>query len=51
MSAISPSTIYIKVNFFAAMITFIKHCIVTVHCIFFDNTVEPADLDLLFTLQ
>ena len=50
-SVIRPSTIYIKVIFSAAMITVIKHCIVTVLCIFFEYTVGPADLDLLFTLQ
>ena len=33
------------------MITVIEHCIVTVLCIFFEYTVGPADLDLLFTLQ
>ena len=51
MSVIRPSTIYIKVNFSAAMITVIKHCIVTVLCIFFEYTVGPADLDLLFMHQ
>ena len=45
------STIDIKENFSAAMITVIKHCIVTVLCILFEYTVGPADLDLLFTLQ
>ena len=45
--SIRPSTIYIKVSFSAAMITVIKHCIVTVLCIFFEYTVGPADLDLL----
>ena len=49
--SIRPSTVYIKVNFAAAMITVIKHCIVTVLCIFFEYTVGPADLELLFTLQ
>ena len=43
-----PSAIYIKVSFSAAMITVIKHCIVTVLCIFFEYTVEPADLDLFY---
>ena len=33
------------------MITVIKHFIVTVLCIFFEYTVGPADLDLLFTLR
>ena len=51
MSVIRPSTIYIKVSFSAVMITVIKHCIVTVLCIFFELTVGPADLDLLFMLQ
>ena len=46
-SVTRPSTIYIKVNFSEAMITIIKHCIVTVLCIFFEFTVGPADLDLL----
>ena len=46
--SIRRSTIYIKVSFSAAMITVIKHCIVTVLCIFFQYTVGPADLDLLF---
>ena len=50
-SVIRPSTIYIKVNFSAAMIAVVKHCIVTVLCIFFEYTVGPADLDLLFMLQ
>ena len=50
MSVIRLSTIYIKVNFSAAMIAVIKHCIVTVLCIFFEHTVGPGDLDLLFTL-
>ena len=45
------STIYIKVSFSAAMITVVKHCIVTVLCIVFEYTVGSADLDLLFTLQ
>ena len=49
--SIGRSTIKIKVSFSAAMITVIKHCIVTVLCIFFEYTVGPADLDLLFTLQ
>ena len=49
--SIRPSTIYIKVSFSAVMINVIKHCIVTVLCIFFEYTVGPADLDLLFTLQ
>ena len=51
MSVIRPSTIYINVNFSAAMVTVIKHCIVTVLCIFFEYTVGSADLDLLFMLQ
>ena len=51
MSVIRPSTTYIKVNFSAAMITIIKHCIVTVLCIFFEYAVRPVDLDLHFTLQ
>ena len=46
-SVIHPSTIYIKVNFSAAMITVIKHFIVTVLCIFFEYIVGSADLDLL----
>ena len=46
--SIRRSTIYC---FSAAMITVIKHCIVTVLCILFEYTVGPADLDLLFTLQ
>ena len=46
-SDIRPSTIYIKVNFSSAMMIVIKHCIVTVLCIFFEYTVGPADLDLL----
>ena len=33
------------------MITVIKHFMVTVLCIFFEYTVGPADLDLLFMLQ
>ena len=49
--SIRPSTIYIKVNFSATIITVIKHCIVTVLFIFFEYTVGPADHDLLFTLQ
>ena len=49
--SIRPSTLYIKVSFSAVMITVIKHCIVTVLCIFFEYTVGLADLDLLFTLQ
>ena len=49
--SIGRSTIKIKVSFSAAMITVIKHCIVAVLCIFFEYTVGPADLDLLFTLQ
>ena len=49
--SIGRSTIKIKVSFSAAMITVIKHCIVTVLCIIFEYTVGPADLDLLFTLQ
>ena len=51
MSVIRPSTIYLEVNFSAAMITVIKHCIVAALCILFEYTVGPADLDLLFTLQ
>ena len=51
MSLICLSTIFIKVNFSAAMIAVIKHCIVIVLCIFFEYTVGPADLDLLFMLQ
>ena len=49
--SIRQSTIYIKASFSAALITVIKHCIETVLCIFFEYTVGPADLDLLFTLQ
>ena len=50
--SIRPSTVYIKSDFFsAAMITVIKHCIVTVLCIFFEYTVWPSDLDLLFKLH
>ena len=49
--SIRPSTIYIKVSFYETMITVIKHCIVTVLCIFFEFTVGPADHELLFTLQ
>ena len=49
--SIRPSTIYIKVSFSLVMINVIKHCIVTVLCIFFEYTVGPVDLDLLFTLQ
>ena len=49
--SIRLSTIYIKVSFSAAMITVIKHCIVPVLYIFFEYTVRPADLDLLFALQ
>ena len=49
--SISPSTFHNKGSFSAAMITVIKHSIVTVICIFFKYTVGPADRDLLFTLQ
>ena len=49
--SIRQSTIYIKVSFSAAMITFIKHCIVTLLCTFFEYTGWYADLDLRITLQ
>ena len=48
--SIRPSTIYMKVSF-SKLITVIKHCIVTVFCVFFEHTVGPADFDLLFILQ
>ena len=49
--SIRLSTIHNKVSFSAAMITVIKHSIVTVLCIFFEYTVGPAVIHLHFTLQ
>ena len=47
--SICPSTIYINLKVsFSKLITVIKHCIVTVFCIFFEHIVGPADLDLLY---